>query len=162
VADAAVTTQPGQVLAVLTADCLPVLFWAADGRCIGVAHAGWRGLAGGVIEATVAAMRERSDGARIEAWLGPAIGPDAFEVGDDVREAFLADEPTAATAFRAGAAPGKWYCDLYRLARARLAAVGALSVGGGDRCTLLEPETFYSFRRDRITGRFASLLWIAP
>jgi polyphenol oxidase len=160
VADAAVTTRPGQVLAVMTADCLPVLMWAADGSCVGVAHAGWRGLAAGVIEATVAAMRAQRPGVPIAAWLGPAIGPDAYEVGDDVREAFVGRDDAQAPAFRVGAVPGKWYCDLYRLARSRLAGAGVETVGGGDRCTLLEPDVFYSHRRDRVTGRFASLLWI--
>jgi polyphenol oxidase len=161
VADAAITSVPGQVLAVMTADCLPVLLADDRGRCVGVAHAGWRGLAAGVIEATVEAMRGRLEPpARLVAWLGPAIGPDAFEVGEDVLEAFCSREPGARAAFHPGPAEGKWFCDLYRLARMQLRRAGVDAVGGGDRCTFLEPETFYSHRRDGITGRFASLVWL--
>jgi polyphenol oxidase len=161
VADAAVTTVPGQVLAVLTADCLPVLLADCHGRAVGIAHAGWRGLAAGVLEATVAAMRTRTDADSVlVAWLGPAIGPSAFEVGDEVRAAFCGGDPGAAEAFRPGPDPGKWFCDLYRLARRRLASVGVERVGGGGHCTVGDPQRFYSHRRDRRTGRMASLIWL--
>jgi len=159
VADAAVTSVPGVVLAILTADCLPVLFAARDGSGIGAAHAGWRGLAGGVLEATVAAMGTAP--ADLVAWLGPAAGPRSYEVGDEVREAFLAHDPRAAAAF-AATRPGHWRVDLYALARQRLAALGIDDVGGGDRCTIAEPADFYSYRRDGRTGRQATLAWIPP
>jgi YfiH family protein len=158
-ADAAVTSMPGVVLAILTADCLPVLLAARDGREIGAAHAGWRGLAGGVIEATVAAMR--TPAADLVAWLGPAAGPDAYEVGDEVRDAFLAHDARAAPAFVA-TRPGHWRVDLYALARQRLAALGVTNVTGGDRCTISEPAHFYSYRRDGRTGRQATLAWMQP
>ena len=158
-ADAAVTSTPGVVLAVLTADCLPVLLAARDGREIGAAHAGWRGLAGGVLEATVAAMR--TPPADLVAWLGPAAGPDAYEIGAEVREAFLAHDARAASAFVA-TRPDHWRVDLYALARQRLAALGITQVTGGDRCTISEPARFYSYRRDGRTGRQATLAWISP
>jgi YfiH family protein len=158
-ADAAVTSTPGVVLAILTADCLPVLLAATDGNEIGAAHAGWRGLAGGVLEATVAAMRTPAD--RLVAWLGPAAGPAAYEVGAEVRDAFLAHDARADAAFFA-TRPGHWRVDLYALARQRLAALGIDAVGGGDRCTISEPAHFYSYRRDGRTGRQATLAWIAP
>jgi len=155
-ADAAVTHANGRVLAVLTADCLPVLLCAGDGSAIGVAHAGWRGLAAGVIEATVAKLGVASESAL--AWLGPAIGPASYEVGDEVRAAFLAHDSGAAAAFEE-TRPGHWLCDLYALARRRLASVGVRRVFGGDFDTFADPR-FYSYRRDRETGRFASLIWI--
>jgi len=159
-ADAAVTSTPGVVLAILTADCLPVLFAARDGREVGAAHAGWRGLAGGVLEATVAAMH--TPPADLVAWLGPAAGPAAYEIGDEVRDAFLAHDARAASAFVA-TRPGHWRVDLYALARQRLAALGiTASVTGGDRCTISEPAHFYSYRRDGRTGRQATLAWIPP
>jgi YfiH family protein len=158
-ADAAVTSTPGVVLAILTADCLPVLFAATDGSEVGAAHAGWRGLAGGVLEATVAAMQ--ADPSRLVAWLGPAAGPQAYEIGADVRDAFLAHDAAAASAFVA-TRPGHWRVDLYALARQRLAALGIRDVGGGDRCTISEPALFYSYRRDGRTGRQATLVWIEP
>jgi polyphenol oxidase len=162
-ADAAVTTRPGQVLAVMSADCLPILLADSRGRCVGVAHAGWRGLAAGVAEATVTQMRRRCGAdAAILAWLGPAIGPSAFEVGDDVHAAFCHGDADAEAAFKPGPAPGKWFCDLYRLARLRLARVDVDQVGGGGRCTVGEPAHFYSHRRDRRSGRFASLVWLRP
>lgn len=160
VADAAVATRTGVVLAVMTADCLPVLFADARGRMVGIAHAGWRGLAGGVLEATVDAMRAKlGEEATLLAWLGPAIGPRAFEVGDEVRAAFVARDPSAADAFSAGPAPGKWWADLYLLARLRLASRGVEDISGGGCCTVAEAELFYSHRRDRRTGRMASLVW---
>ena len=138
-ADAAVTSTPGVVLAILTAACLPVLFAARDGREVGAAHAGWRGLAGGVLEATVAAMDTAP--ADLVAWLGPAAGPNAYEIGAEVHDAFLAHDAAAASAFVA-TRPGHWRVDLYALARQRLAALGIHEVGGGDRCTISEPAHF--------------------
>ena len=156
-ADAAVTREPGRVLAVLTADCLPVLLADESGTTVGIAHAGWRGLAGGVIEQTVAALEVRPS--RLIAYLGPAIGPSAFEVGDEVREAFVAADSAASTAF-VPRAPGKWFADLHALARLRLARLGTTRVHGGKFCTYSEPERFFSYRRDRVTGRMATLIWL--
>jgi purine-nucleoside/S-methyl-5'-thioadenosine phosphorylase / adenosine deaminase len=156
-ADAAATHANGTVLAVLTADCLPVLLCAADGSAIAVAHAGWRGLAAGVIEATVAKLGVASES--VLAWLGPAIGPASYEVGDEVRAAFLAHDESAAAAFEE-TRPGHWLCDLYALARQRLASVGVRQVFGGEFDTFADPR-FYSYRRDRETGRFASLIWLS-
>jgi len=165
-ADASVARQPGQVCAVLTADCLPVLFCDRAGSVVAAAHAGWRGLAAGVLEATVAAMAVPAEG--VMAWLGAAIGPDAFEVGEEVRATFVEQHPLAAVAFRpafAGTldeAPRKWLADLYALARIRLAAIGVTQVYGGGLCTLTDPSRFFSFRRDKATGRMASLIWLDP
>lgn len=162
-ADAAATAQRGVVLAVLTADCLPVLLCDARGRAVAVAHAGWRGLAGGVIERTVGALRALAGGdAQVLAWLGPAIGPRAFEVGEDVVRAFCDGDPASKEAFVPGPREGKWLADLYRLARLRLARLGVNDVRGGDHCTASEPERFYSHRRDRVSGRMASLVWLDP
>ena len=163
VADAAVTDEPGVVLAVLTADCLPVIIAAPDGRAIGVAHAGWRGLAGGVLENTVAALRGLLPvDAPLWAWLGPAIGPAAFEVGDEVRQAFTAQDGDAAPAFRSGVRPGKWQADLYALARRRLAIAGVERVCGGGLCTFDDAGRFWSYRRRAASGRMATLAWIEP
>ena len=160
-ADAAVTCAAGVVLAVLTADCLPVLLADTQARAVGVAHAGWRGLAAGVVERSVDALRAQAGGdAEVIAWLGPAIGPRAFEVGDDVRHAFCDQDPDAVAAFVPGPREGKWLADLYRLARIRLARVGVTRVSGGDHCTVQERERFYSHRRDRVSGRMASLIWL--
>lgn len=160
-ADAAATVHAGVVLAVLTADCLPVLLCDARARAVAIAHAGWRGLAGGVIERSVETLRALTDGdAQVLAWLGPAIGPRAFEVGEDVVRAFCDDDPASAAAFAPGPREGKWFADLYRLARLRLARVGVDDVRGGDHCTVSEPERFHSHRRDRICGRMASLIWL--
>jgi YfiH family protein len=162
-ADAAVTDQPGVPLAILTADCLPVLLSNREGSVVGAAHAGWRGLCGGVIEQTVLAARGLAPASTDWiAWLGPAIGPAAFEVGEEVREAFLAHDARAALCFTAGARPGKWQADLFGLARQRLAAAGVDRVAGGGECTVADPLRFYSFRRDRVTGRQASFIWIDP
>lgn len=161
VADAAFTTRRGRVLAVMTADCLPVLLAARDASVVGVAHAGWRGLAAGVVERTVERMMRAGSGGPVVAWLGPAIGPQRFEVGGEVREAFVDADPAAAAAFVPGACPGKWFADLYALARLRLAACGVREVSGGDLCTVADEERFYSYRRDRQTGRMASVIWIA-
>jgi polyphenol oxidase len=155
-ADAAVTRTPGTVLAVLTADCLPVVFAADDGSEVAVAHAGWRGLAGGVLEATVGAMNSKPSG--VIAWLGPAAGPDAYEIGEEVFEAFTDSDPAAATAFVA-TRPQHWRVDLYALARRRLAAVGVTRVHGGGFCTIADPRRFYSHRRDQRTGRMATIVF---
>ena len=155
-ADAAYTRRKGRACAVLTADCLPVLLCNDAGTAVCAAHAGWRGLAGGVIESAVRAMGEPP--ARLLAWLGPAIGPQAFEVGTEVRETFLAHSQEAAAAF-AAKQNGKWLADLYRLAEQRLNALGVARVFGGGYCTFSEPERFYSFRREKETGRMASLIW---
>ncbi|MDA8128150.1 MAG: peptidoglycan editing factor PgeF [Betaproteobacteria bacterium] len=160
-ADAAFTRDAGQVCAVLTADCLPALFCDRSGSVVAAAHAGWRGLAGGVLETTVAAMQVAPGDVLV--WLGAAIGPQAFEVGDDVRETFVAQHPDAAAAFRPhpDARPGKWLADIYRLARIRLDRIGVRAVHGGGRCTFNESDVFFSYRRDGVTGRMASLIWLA-
>jgi hypothetical protein len=155
-ADAALARQRGRVLAILVADCLPVLFASDDGQVLAAAHAGWRGLAGGVLEATLAAMAVPAD--RVRAWLGPAIGVGHFEVGPEVRAAFLATDPRADAAFTANAR-GRWQCDLAGLARRRLAAAGVADVAGAGLCTYAHPGQCYSFRRDGQTGRMAALLW---
>jgi len=157
-ADAAVTTQPGVVLAVLTADCLPVLFCADDGNAVAVAHAGWRGLAAGVLEATISSLRVAPS--RLLAWIGPAIGGASYEVGDEVRSAFVDADADCSDAFVA-TRPGHWRCDLEALARRRLAAAGVVRVHGGGFDTLRDAR-FYSYRRSRETGRFATLAWIGP
>ena len=156
-ADAAVAFKPGAVCAVLTADCLPVLFCDRQGTRVAAAHAGWRGLAAGVLEASVAAMQ--CDPADIMVWLGPAIGPQAFEVGEEVREAFVRDLPAAAAAFVPGQ-PGKWQADIYVIARLRLARAGVSQIYGGGLCTYTDAGRFYSYRRDKATGRMASLIWL--
>jgi YfiH family protein len=162
-ADAAVTAHPGAVLAVLTADCLPVLLCDARARAVAIAHAGWRGMAGGVIERSVEALRALAGGdAQVLAWLGPAIGPRAFEVGEDVVRAFCDADPASAAAFVPASRDGKWFADLYRLARLRLARLGVGDVRGGDHCTVSEPDRFYSHRRDRTCGRMAALIWLDP
>lgn len=156
-ADAAVARAEGRVCAVMTADCLPILLCDRDGTVVGAAHAGWRGLCGGVIEATVAAMAVAPG--RLMAWLGPAIGPSAFEVGDEVRTAFVAADASAGAAFSPGR-DGKWLADIYELARQRLATLGVSDVHGGNHCTVGESETFFSYRRDGVTGRMATLIWL--
>jgi YfiH family protein len=156
-ADASFTRRTGIVSGVLTADCLPVLFCDRAGSVVAAAHAGWRGLAGGVLEATVAAMQVPPGD--VLAWLGAAIGPQAFEVGDDVRQAFVAQHPEAAAAFVAHA-PGKWLADIYALARIRLHHVGVQAIYGGGRCTFSEADRFFSYRRDGVTGRMAALIWL--
>lgn len=159
-ADASFTTQRGVVCAIMTADCLPVLFADAAGRVVGTAHAGWRGLAGGILENTVAAMRA-AGAENLHAWLGPAIGPAQFEVGEDVLQAFAAKDAAMRTAFKPIAGrPGKYLADIYQLARQTLANVGVLAVTGGNFCTVSEPQRFYSYRRDGVTGRMAALIWL--
>lgn len=160
VGDASISSRRGVVSAILTADCLPVLFADLDGKVVGAAHAGWRGLAGGVLGTTIAAMRAAGAG-EITAWLGPAIGPDAFEVGPDVLDSFVAALPGAASAFKPyPGRPAKHLADMYALARLMLARDGVTRVHGGDHCTATERERFYSYRRDGVTGRQASLIWL--
>lgn len=155
-ADAAVTTMPGTVLAILTADCLPALFCTRDGQAVAAAHAGWRGLAAGVLEATLAAMP--APAAQVLAWLGPCIGAGSYEVGAEVRDAFTAHDPAAGACFTA-TRPGHWLCDLAALARQRLQAAGVQAVYGGGFDTCRDPR-WYSYRRDgKHSGRFASLIW---
>jgi YfiH family protein len=157
-ADAAVSHLPGTVLAILTADCLPVLFCAADGSEIAAAHAGWRGLLAGVLESAL--LQLRSPREQLLAWLGPCIGAASYEVGEEVREAFIATD-AAATACFVLTGPGHWLCDLPRLARQRLAASGITRIHGGEFDTFADPR-FYSYRRDGArSGRFASLIWLA-
>ena len=158
-ADAAVTSTPGTVLAILTADCLPVVFAAKDGSEIAAAHAGWRGLCAGVLEATVVAMRTPPD--RLVAWLGPAAGPRAYEVGEEVFDAFAARDARARMAFLP-TRRGHWRVDLPMLARQRLLDAGVLEVHGGNLCTITNPARFFSHRRDGRSGRIASLVWMAP
>ena len=157
-ADASVSREPGVVCAVLTADCLPLLICDRQGERVAAAHAGWRGLAAGVLEATVAELQVQPD--RLLAWLGPAIGPDAFEVGAEVRAAFVTRQPQAAAAFRRSGVNGRWLADLYALARIRLRAAGVDAVYGGGLCTYTDSHRFYSFRRERTTGRMAALIWL--
>ena len=159
VADASVASAPGVVLAILTADCLPVVFANDAGTEIGAAHAGWRGLANGVLENTVAAMH--SPAHEVIAWLGPAAGPQAYEIGAEVFDAFVLQDANAASAFVA-TRPGHWRVDLYALARQRLAKLGITRVHGGDLCTISDPQRFFSHRRDARTGRMATVVWIQP
>ena len=172
VADAAVASWRDRVCVVMTADCLPVLLSDARGVTVGAAHAGWRGLCGGVIERTVDAMTQRLRACGQEAdptwlaWLGPAIGPSCFEVGAEVRQAFIDaaqpnELPATRAAFVQGEGEGKFLADLYALARLRLARVGCTDVYGGGLCTMTDAERFYSYRRDRTTGRMATLIWRA-
>ncbi len=157
-ADAAWTGRSGVVCAVLTADCLPVLLAAQDGSVVAAVHAGWRGLVGGVVEATVAALASRARGP-LSAWLGPAIGPDAFQVGAEVREAFLERDSGAGACFLPDTG-GRYRADLFALTRRRLYACGVVSVRGGGVCTWSSPERFFSYRRDGETGRMATLIWL--
>lgn len=163
-ADASVTTTPGRVLAIMTADCLPVLLASRDGKVVGAAHAGWRGLAAGVIEQTVALMRSKqSNGekaqAGILAYLGPAIGPHAFEVGSEVRDIFMAQNSASAACFEQLQEKGKYLADIYGLACLRLNALGIEHIEGGEECTLQNPD-YFSYRRDQQTGRMGSFIWI--
>lgn len=158
-ADAAFTRRTGQVCAILAADCLPVLLAADSGDLVAAAHAGWRGLAGGVIEATVRALGVAP--ARLLAWLGPAIGPQHFEVGPEVREALLHDDLGAEDAFMPNAR-GRFMADLAVLARRRLATLGVSRVYGEDHCTFGDRERYFSHRRDGVTGRQATLIWLEP
>ncbi|MDT8399072.1 MAG: peptidoglycan editing factor PgeF [Pseudomonadales bacterium] len=162
-ADAIYTREPGQACAILTADCLPVFFCSRDGREIALAHAGWRGLAGGILEATLACFQNAPDA--ILAWFGPAIGPAHFEVGAEVRERFMMASSTGlqqqlAPAFtRSARHADKWRADLYRLARVRLRAAGLEDIYGGELCTFSDNDNFYSYRRQPRTGRMASVIY---
>ena len=158
-ADAAVAQEPGTVCVVLTADCMPVFFTNDAGTRVGVAHAGWRGMAAGVLETTVRALESPPE--EIVAWMGPAIGPDAFEVGPEVREAFMAFDTAADAAFRSHR-PGKYMADLYMLARQRLARAGVARVCGGGFCTFHERERFFSYRRVQKSGRMGAFIWMEP
>jgi YfiH family protein len=160
--DASIATAPGVVCAILTADCLPVLFADRAGRVVGAAHAGWRGLAGGVLGRTVASMRA-AGADEITAWMGPAIGRQAFEVGQDVFDSFARVLPGIDVGFAFAPRPehaGKYLADMYALARLMLARDGVQSVAGGVHCTATEAHRFYSYRRDGVTGRQASLIWL--
>ncbi|MDJ0807704.1 MAG: peptidoglycan editing factor PgeF [Gammaproteobacteria bacterium] len=156
-ADGVCADLPGRVCAVLTADCLPLLICDRQGERVCAVHAGWRGLAAGVIEAAL--RRLDRPPADLLVWLGPAIGPRAFEVGDEVRQAFIRQSSAAEAAFEPSRS-GHWLADLYALARQRLTRLGAGFVGGGDYCTVTDRERFYSYRRDGVTGRMASLIWL--
>jgi YfiH family protein len=167
-ADASVTDRPGTVCAVMVADCMPVLLCDAAGRAVGAAHAGWRGLAAGIVEQTAQRVAALAgvDAAALHAYLGPSIGPDAFEVGPDVRDAFMTGVGAAQRAATANAFsehprnPGKYFADLPALARLRLHALGVTRIVGGDLCTVTQRDCFYSYRRDRETGRMAALIWL--
>jgi polyphenol oxidase len=156
-ADAIVVRHPGTVAVIQVADCLPVLLAAADGRAVAAAHAGWRGLAAGVLEATLGRLAQPSG--EVMAWLGPAIGPEHFEVGDEVRAAFLQHGPDAARAF-AKNARGRWQCDLVRLARQRLQVLGVREVYGGRWCTFADRTRFFSYRREGRCGRMGAFIWL--
>ena len=156
-ADASFSSKAGSVCAVMTADCLPVLFCDLAGSVVAAAHAGWRGLLAGVLDETIAAMGE--PGRNLMAYLGPAIGPQAFEVGDEVRSAFVALDEASVAAFKP-LQPGKWLADIYLLARQRLAGQEITRIYGGSFCTVSEPDRFFSYRRDGQTGRMASMIWL--
>jgi YfiH family protein len=167
-ADASVTDRPGTVCVVMVADCMPVLFCDEAGRAVGAAHAGWRGLAAGIVEQTAQRVAELAgvEVGALHAYLGPSIGPDAFEVGADVRDAFMngvgaAQRDATANAFvEHPRNPGKYLADLPALARLRLQRLGVTRIVGGDLCTVTQRERFYSYRRDRETGRMAALIWL--
>ena len=160
VADAAVTTKPQRVLCIMTADCLPVLLASRGGEVIGVAHAGWRGLAAGIIEKTIQKMRQKvHQDIEIQAIFGPAIGPESFQVGQEVKDIFEQQDSKSSQAFKPCSESMKYWADIYQLAKLRLKSQGVEQVDGADRCTVKE-SCFYSYRRDHITGRMASLLWI--
>ncbi|MDZ4361651.1 MAG: peptidoglycan editing factor PgeF [Variovorax sp.] len=163
VADACVVQGPGVAATIMVADCLPVLFAHASGTAVAAAHAGWRGLVHGVLEATARALSDAAGEGELMAWLGPCIGPKAFEVGAEVKAAFEAQSPEAASCFTPSAAEGKWLADLPALARQRLRAVGVESLHGNDSgdawCTVAQPSRFFSHRRDGVSGRFAALVW---
>ena len=165
-ADASVTNIPNEVLAILTADCMPVLFSSMHGDVIGAAHAGWRGLSGGVLENTIEQMRALSPGLMpkdIAVWMGPTIGPTAFEVGEDVAQAFASQaQAILSEAFEPiPGSPGKYLANLYLLAQDRLRSIGIEEIYGGDFCTFNDSANFFSYRRDKVTGRFASMIWIS-
>jgi YfiH family protein len=155
-ADAAVTHALERVCVIQVADCMPVLFTSRDGSAVGAAHAGWRGLASGVLEATVHVLAVEPT--NLVAWMGPAIGPECFEVGGEVRDAFMASDPKAVEAFVPNDR-GRWQCDLYALARLRLQAIGIGEISGGGWCTYTDASRFFSYRRDGQCGRMAALIW---
>ena len=158
-ADASYTRHPGIACAILTADCLPVILADREGTVVGAAHCGWRSLCGGAIENLVSEMAVAPE--TLQAWLGPAIGPDSFEVGPEVRDAFLEHDPKAVQAFRAeGARPGHFMADIYALASLRLNHLGVSNVTGGGLCTVKDSDRFFSYRRDGRTGRMATLVWL--
>ncbi|SNC76514.1 conserved hypothetical protein [Marinobacter sp. es.048] len=158
-ADASYTRHPGIACAILTADCLPVILADSEGTVVGAAHCGWRSLCGGVIENLVSDMAVPPD--TLKAWLGPAIGPERFEVGPEVREAFVKNDPEAAHAFKnEGARPGHFMADIYALATLRLNHLGVSGVTGGGLCTVKDSDRFFSYRRDGQTGRMATLIWL--
>lgn len=160
-ADGSVTDQLHHVSVVMTADCLPVLFTDQQGTCVAAAHAGWRGLCNGVLENTVNAMPCLND--QVMAWLGPAIGPSAFQVGSEVKDAFCSQHAAAESCFTADQTQeGKWLGDLYALARLRLNSAGVEAVYGGTECTYSQADRYFSYRRDGVTGRMATGIWIAP
>jgi len=156
-ADASVSSRPGAVCVVMTADCLPLLLCDEQGNVVGAVHAGWRGLCDGVIESTVRAMNVPPD--TLMAWLGPAIGPQAFEVGEEVRAAFIARQQEASAAFVPDIS-GKWHADIYQLARLRLNALGITRIYGGGICTHTDSMHFFSYRRDGVTGRMGAFIWL--
>lgn len=157
--DGCVSPHPGAVCVVMTADCLPVLLCDEQGSVVGAAHAGWRGLCDGVIEQTIRAMK--APPAAMMAWLGPAIGPQAFEVGEEVRAAFIAKQPEAVAAFiPSPAGNSKWLADIYALARLRLNTLGVMRIFGGGLCTYTDRERFFSYRRDGVTGRMGTFIWL--
>ncbi len=159
VADASIACHKGSVCVVMTADCLPVLLCDEGGTVVGAVHAGWKGLAAGVIEATIKEMGVAPH--KLLAWLGPAIGPEAFEVGEDVRAAFMEHDAKAAEAFKSRGMQGKYHADIYFLARQRLAALGITRVYGGTFCTYHQQDRFFSYRRDGVTGRMGTFIWLA-
>jgi YfiH family protein len=158
VADACIARHRGAVCVIMTADCLPVLLCDEAGTVVGAAHAGWKGLAAGVIEATVREMGVEPQ--KLMAWLGPTIGSHAFEVGEDVRAAFMAHDTNAASAFIPLAADGKYRTDIVRLARQRLNALGVTRISGGTFCTYHQKDKFFSYRRDGVTGRMGTFIWL--
>ena len=158
-ADAAFSRRLGTGCAVMTADCLPVLFCDRAGTVVAAAHAGWRGLLDGVLENTVAAMQVPPS--ELLVWLGPAIGPERFEVGDEVRAAFVSHAAAAALCF-AAQGNGKWLADIYGLARQRLTMLGVTDISGGESCTVGDAGRYFSYRRDGVTGRMATLIWLVP
>jgi YfiH family protein len=155
-ADASFSVEQGKVCAVMTADCLPVLFCDRAGSVVAAAHAGWRGLLDGILECTIAALPVVPG--ELLAWLGPAIGPERFEVGGEVRAAFVAHDAQAAACFRPHG--DKWLADIYSLARQRLQAAGVTNIHGGGQCTVSDAERYFSYRRDGVTGRMATLIWL--
>ena len=160
-ADASFSIKPDVVCLIMTADCLPVLFCDRQGKTVAAAHAGWRGLAGGVLEKTVEKMR-RHTSSDIMAWLGPAIGPGTFEVGEDVRNAFVQKHSSMETAFVSRKnIPGKYLADIYTLAKTILNELDIIDVSGGGFCTLTDKKRFYSYRRDGVTGRMATGIWMS-